>query len=100
MASLAATNYTKPLVVVPCLSWTTASSVFTEGVMSEAIDWDLLQYQYLTNPCYHKFLSRICKIVDDPFKCQLTRSPGIAFVICFDSHLVSILLFSRILHKS
>lgn len=29
MASLAATNWPKPLVCVPCLSWTTASSVFT-----------------------------------------------------------------------
>lgn len=77
MASLAATNYTKPLVVVPCLSWTTASSVFTEGVMSEAIDWDLLQQQYFSNPAYHQFLSRICKIVDDPLKCQLSRIMGI-----------------------
>lgn len=74
MASLAATNYTKPLVVVPCLSWTTASSAFTEGVMSEAIDWDLLQRQYFSNPGYHKHLSRMCKIVDDPFACKLTRT--------------------------
>lgn len=74
MASLAATNYTKPLVVVPCLSWTTASSAFTEGVMSEAIDWDLLQRQYFSNPGYHQFLSRMCKIVDDPLARQLTRT--------------------------
>jgi len=30
MASLAATNWPKPLVLVPCLSWSTASGVFTE----------------------------------------------------------------------
>lgn len=30
MASLAATNWPKPLVLVPCLSWSTASAVFTE----------------------------------------------------------------------
>jgi hypothetical protein len=46
MASLAASNYPKPLVLVPCLSWSTASSVFTEGVMSYAINWDLLETQY------------------------------------------------------
>lgn len=30
MASLAACSWPKPLVLVPCLSWSTASSVFTE----------------------------------------------------------------------
>lgn len=30
MASLSATNWPKPLVLVPCLSWSTASSVFTQ----------------------------------------------------------------------
>lgn len=30
MASLAATNWPKPLVLVPCLSWSTASPVFTQ----------------------------------------------------------------------
>lgn len=30
MASLAATNWPKPLVLVPCLSWSTASAVFTK----------------------------------------------------------------------
>ena len=30
MASLAATNWYKPIVLVPCLSWSTASGVFTE----------------------------------------------------------------------
>ncbi|XP_033150608.1 protein ABHD18 isoform X5 [Drosophila busckii] len=29
MASLAATNWPKPIVLVPCLSWSTASAVFT-----------------------------------------------------------------------
>lgn len=29
-ASLAATNWPKPLVLVPCLSWSTASPVFTQ----------------------------------------------------------------------
>ena len=30
MASLAATNWHKPLSLIPCLSWSTASAVFTQ----------------------------------------------------------------------
>lgn len=30
MSSLAATAWPKPLVLVPCLSWSSASAVFTE----------------------------------------------------------------------
>ena len=46
MASLAATNWHKPISVVPCLSWTTASCVFTQGVMSGSIPWEILESQY------------------------------------------------------
>ncbi|XP_057661892.1 protein ABHD18 isoform X1 [Diorhabda carinulata] len=81
MASLAASNWPKPLVLVPCLSWSTASSVFTEGVMSESIDWEMLQIQYETNKLYCDTLSKRCKIVDNPFACDLSRSvPGNAFI--------------------
>ncbi|RWS11009.1 C4orf29-like protein [Dinothrombium tinctorium] len=45
-ASLAGTNWHKPLSIVPCLSWTTASCVFTQGVMSGAIPWGVLENQY------------------------------------------------------
>ncbi|XP_025830127.1 protein ABHD18 [Agrilus planipennis] len=68
MASLAATNWPKPLVLVPCLSWSTASSVFTEGVMSEAIDWELLEEQFRTNSRYSEELSKMCKILSNPFR--------------------------------
>jgi len=74
MASLAASNWPKPLVLVPCLSWSTASSVFTEGVMSESIDWDKLQNQYFSDKVYCDELSKACKIVDDPFACNLSKS--------------------------
>lgn len=47
-ASLAATSWHKPIGVVPCLSWTTASCVFTQGVMSGSIPWQVLQSQYLS----------------------------------------------------
>ncbi|CAG9760354.1 unnamed protein product [Ceutorhynchus assimilis] len=74
MASLAATNWPKPLVLVPCLSWSTASSVFTEGVMSESIDWSMLEAQYLNDELYSEKLSKACKIVDDPLACTLGQS--------------------------
>lgn len=45
MASLACTAWNKPLAIVPCLSWSTASCVFTEGVMSRACSWDTLEKQ-------------------------------------------------------
>ncbi|XP_069129832.1 protein ABHD18-like [Argopecten irradians] len=46
MACLAATNWHKPLVLVPCLSWTTASSVYTKGVLRNGINWKKLESQY------------------------------------------------------
>ncbi|XP_025407461.1 protein ABHD18 [Sipha flava] len=52
MASLAAASWPKPIVLVPCLSGTTASGVFTEGAISCAIDWDLLENQYKSNSVY------------------------------------------------
>lgn len=67
MASLAATNYPKPLVLVPCLSWSTASSVFTEGVMSHSINWDVLETQYFADGQYREKLSKMVTVVDDSF---------------------------------
>jgi hypothetical protein len=52
MASLAAITWGKPIPLVPCLSWSTASGVFTQGVMSGAIDWKSLENQFLTNNIY------------------------------------------------
>uniref|UniRef100_U5EXN2 Protein ABHD18 n=1 Tax=Corethrella appendiculata TaxID=1370023 RepID=U5EXN2_9DIPT len=68
MASLAATNWPKPLVLVPCLSWSTASSVFTEGVMSHSINWDVLETQYFNDGNYRERLSKMVTIIDDAFK--------------------------------
>lgn len=76
MATLAATNWPKPVVLVPCLSGTTASTVFTEGVMSEAINWDLLQSQFQSNALYSEQLSKRCKIVDDPSDSGLASIPA------------------------
>ncbi|XP_050353230.1 protein ABHD18 isoform X2 [Nymphalis io] len=67
MASLAATNWPKPLVLVPCLSWSTASAVFLQGVMSQSINWDLLEDQYLSDGAYREKLSKMVTIVDEAF---------------------------------
>lgn len=67
MASLAATNWPKPLVLVPCLSWSTASSVFTEGVMSHSINWDVLETQFFADGNFRERLSKMVTVVDDAF---------------------------------
>lgn len=65
MASLAATNWPKPIVLVPCLSWSTASPVFTQGVMSASINWDLLEKQYFSNEIYQTDLAKMVKVIDE-----------------------------------
>ncbi|XP_067000770.1 protein ABHD18 [Anabrus simplex] len=67
MASLAATNWPKPLVLVPCLSWSTASAVFTQGVMSGSINWNLLESQYFSEGIYRDEIKKMI-IKDDAFQ--------------------------------
>ncbi|XP_055326668.1 protein ABHD18 [Sitodiplosis mosellana] len=64
MASLAATNWPKPLVVVPCLSWSTAAAVFTQGVMSESINWSELENQFFSSSVFRKKLAKMVNVVD------------------------------------
>uniref|UniRef100_A0A8C2IJT7 Abhydrolase domain containing 18 n=1 Tax=Cyprinus carpio TaxID=7962 RepID=A0A8C2IJT7_CYPCA len=54
MASLAVTNWPKPIPLIPCLSWTTASSVFTTGVLSGAVNWRELEKQYAAHTVYEE----------------------------------------------
>jgi len=42
-SSLAATNWPKPVPIVPCLSWTTSSTVYTQGVLSSFVNWPKLR---------------------------------------------------------
>ncbi|KAM8908710.1 protein ABHD18 isoform 3-T4 [Spinachia spinachia] len=69
MASLAVTNWPKPIPLIPCLSWSTASSVFTTGVLSKAVNWTELEKQYAINSVYE---TEIIKLLDycgtDSFK--------------------------------
>lgn len=67
MASLAATVWPKPLVLVPCLSWSTAAAVFTEGVMSQSINWDMLETQYYADGNYNDRLAKMVTIIDESF---------------------------------
>lgn len=45
-AALAGASYNQPVSIIPCLSWTTASKSFTEGVISSAVCWDVLESQF------------------------------------------------------
>ncbi|XP_037087853.1 protein ABHD18-like [Pollicipes pollicipes] len=63
MASLAASVWHEPLPLIPCLSWTTASAVFTSGVLSSAINWDLLEKQYVSDNVYRNELRKMVKVI-------------------------------------
>jgi len=56
MASLAACSWPLPVALIPCLSWTSASGVFTQGVLSGAINWQLLKNQYFANKFFREEL--------------------------------------------
>ncbi|OWF45149.1 protein ABHD18-like [Mizuhopecten yessoensis] len=60
MACLAGTNWHKPLVLVPCLSWTTASSVYTRGVLRNGINWKKLESQYKDESEYKGLVDLLC----------------------------------------
>uniref|UniRef100_A0A1I7UC15 AB hydrolase-1 domain-containing protein n=1 Tax=Caenorhabditis tropicalis TaxID=1561998 RepID=A0A1I7UC15_9PELO len=45
MAQLAGTNSQRPVGIVPILAWTTASPSYTEGAISPAVNYPLLQKQ-------------------------------------------------------
>lgn len=69
MASLAVTNWPKPIPLIPCLSWSTASSVFTTGVLSRAVNWAQLEKQYAVNSVYEKEIIKLLEYCGvDSFK--------------------------------
>ncbi|XP_055000553.1 protein ABHD18 [Sorex araneus] len=59
MASLAVSNWPKPVPLVPCLSWSTASAVFTTGVLSKAVNWRELEKQYYTQAVYEEEIAQL-----------------------------------------
>ena len=64
MASLAATNWPEPLALIPCMSWTSASVVWTEGVLSKTVPWRVLESQYAKDPIYEKEIMNILSKID------------------------------------
>ncbi|XP_075159420.1 protein ABHD18 isoform X2 [Haematobia irritans] len=84
MASLAATNWPRPVVLVPCLSWSTASTVFTTGVMSQSINWDMLETQYYSDGKYCERLSKMVTVIDDAF------TAGQTFIKNFNQSLIEL----------
>lgn len=69
MASLAVTNWPKPIPLIPCLSWSTASSVFTTGVLSKAVNWRELEKQYARNSVYEEEIIKLLEYCGtDSFK--------------------------------
>eukprot|EP00090_Calanus_glacialis_P012441 TRINITY_DN21001_c0_g1_i1.p1 TRINITY_DN21001_c0_g1~~TRINITY_DN21001_c0_g1_i1.p1 ORF type:complete len:279 (-),score=91.66 TRINITY_DN21001_c0_g1_i1:82-918(-) len=63
MACLAASAWPHPIGLVPCLSWTSASVTFCQGVMSKAINWKLLEEQFNKTK---EFKTDIWDLVDSP----------------------------------
>jgi len=59
MASLGATVWDKPIGLVPCLSWTSASLTFTKGALTGAINWDLLEKQYCQHDAYKEVVVKM-----------------------------------------
>lgn len=59
MASLGATNWHKPLSLIPCMSGSTAAGVFTHGVLSTAIPWKILKEQYLADRSYQEEVKKL-----------------------------------------
>ena len=64
MSSLAGCSWPKPVSIVPCLSWTTASCVFTQGVLSGALPWNVLMDQY--RHFGEETISELYKLIHSP----------------------------------
>ncbi|KAM6953236.1 LOW QUALITY PROTEIN: protein ABHD18 [Aplochiton taeniatus] len=69
MACLAVTNWPKPIPLIPCLSWSTASNVFTTGVLSKAVNWRELDKQYAMHSVFEEEIIRMLEYCGtDSFK--------------------------------
>ncbi|KAJ1354606.1 hypothetical protein KIN20_011596 [Parelaphostrongylus tenuis] len=79
MASLAATNVSAPIAVVPCMSWTTAAPAFTEGALRDAINYEELQRQ-LEDRSYLDKLRSIPNVnwVDEMYERNKVNGLGLA----------------------
>jgi len=77
MASLAATNWPEPIALIPCMSWTSASVVWTEGVLSKAIPWRVLEMQYACDSQYEQEILSFLRGMDSqPVANDLAKNFG------------------------
>lgn len=68
MASLGASAWPKPIALIPCLAWTSASVTFTKGVMSGAIPWDVLCKQYQETNAYKDEILHMVHCEENAFR--------------------------------
>jgi len=62
MASLAAGFWREcPVALVPCLAWSSAAPVFTEGVLADALPWQSLSAQFHATPALREIQRGICR---------------------------------------
>ena len=62
MASLAAGFWREcPVALVPCLAWSSAAPVFTEGVLADALPWKSLSAQFHATPALREIQRGICR---------------------------------------
>lgn len=64
LASLAATIWPEKVALVPCMSWTSASPVWSEGVLSSAIPWRVLEAQYSEDARFERDIVKLLTGVD------------------------------------
>uniref|UniRef100_A0A452E6J1 Abhydrolase domain containing 18 n=1 Tax=Capra hircus TaxID=9925 RepID=A0A452E6J1_CAPHI len=79
-ASLAVSNWSKPMPLIPCLSWSTASGVFTMGMLSKSINWRELEKQYYTQTVYEEEIIHMLEYCG-----KGSFKMGQEFVECFPS---------------
>ena len=63
-AALAGTSWNQPCSIIPCLSWTTASRSFTEGVLRESVPWDVLESEIQSFD--DKCMTELCQLIHSP----------------------------------
>lgn len=63
MATVSASGWFEPMAIVPCLSWSSAGPAFTDGVLSQSVNWQVLDEQLEREPIYSKLLRQ-----DEEFK--------------------------------
>ncbi|KAI4534213.1 hypothetical protein MG293_015073 [Ovis ammon polii] len=79
-ASLAVSNWPKPMPLIPCLSWSTASGVFNTGMLSKSINWRELEKQYYTQTVYEEEIIHMLEYCG-----KGSFKMGQEFVKCFPS---------------